>query len=201
MKTPLRPILIAAIVLAMCALDIAPAFTSDWSDPLTVTRRRQGTIVAYRARLDSGYLLIEVKHGEGWHTYAMDNIERARKKTGKEKPETELPTEINITGGLKTIGPWYQTVPKDLSMTDIKWYTWGFENTAHFAVKVDLIDGPTATITISAQACNATSCSMVDAQTITLNLPESLPPTSPRTPPPPKNPYVRVGDPDILKKL
>ncbi|HIA47527.1 MAG TPA: hypothetical protein EYN96_06040 [Candidatus Hydrogenedentes bacterium] len=196
-----RPVLIAAVLVAICTLDIAPAFAADWSDPISIIRRREGTVVAYRAKLDSGYLVVEVKHGEGWHTYSMDNIERAKKKTGKEKPETELPTEIKVSGGIETIGSWYQTKPKDLSMTDIKWYTWGFENTALFAIKVDSIDGPTASVTVSAQACNANSCSMVDGQTITLNLPESLPESPADTPPLPEKSYVRVGDLDALKKL
>lgn len=201
MKSYIRPVIIALLLTATALLDAAPALASDWSEPLEITRRREGIVVSYRAKIDAGYLLVEVKHAKGWHTYSMDNIARAQQKSGKEKPETELATEFKITGGLKTTGSWFQTTPKELSMESIKWYTWGFENTAQFAIKIDSIDAPTATLTIFAQACNATSCSMVDDETLTLTLPESLPESTADTPPLPDKTYVRVGDPEVIKKL
>ncbi|MCH7959681.1 MAG: hypothetical protein IID08_06105 [Candidatus Hydrogenedentes bacterium] len=131
--------------------------------------RREGEVVSYRARLDGDTLLIEVKHAPGWHTYTMDNTERAQKKSGKEKPDTELPTRIEASGGIEIIGPWRQTDPKDLSQEEIEWYTWGFEGTAHFAVQIRRTSDEPVRIRIRAQACNATSCSMIDG--LVLDLP------------------------------
>jgi hypothetical protein len=144
-------------------------YAADWSGKAEV-RRREGVVVSYRARLDGNILVIEATHKPGWHTYAMDNVERVRKKTGKAKPETELPTRVELSGGLKAIGKWFQSKPKDLSQPDIRWYTWGFEGTTRFAVKVERVRGRNATITINGQACNATSCSMIDDVTLSLPL-------------------------------
>lgn len=189
------------IVTVFALLDIAPALAQEWSDPISIYRRREGTVLSYRAKFDSGYLIVEAKHGEGWHTYTMDNVQRAQKKSGKEKPETELPTVITIDDGITTAGPWHQSIPKNLTMKEINWYTWGFENTAYFAIKAEKIAGSTATITISAQACNATSCSMVDGEKITVALPQSLPESILDSPPDTGIPYQKIGDPEIIEKL
>lgn len=186
-------------VLITCALpEINLAYASDWSDPVTVMRRRQGMVVEYRAKIDSGHLVIEAKHGKGWHTYSMDNPQRASKKTGKAKADTELPTRIEIEGAVEVTGAWHQTQPKDLSMTDIGWYTWGFENTSYFSAPIKKMDGDNVTLTINAQACNENSCSMVEGQSITLPVSKIDPPAE--KPPIPK-PYVKVGDPAVLDKL
>ncbi len=147
---------------------------AEWSGKAEVGRR-EGTVVSYRAKLDGNILVVEVTHSPGWHTYAMDNVERARKKTGKAKPETELPTRVALSGGLKAVGKWYQSKPKELSQPDIRWYTWGFEGTARFAVKVERVKGANATITINGQACNASSCSMIDNVTLSLPLAPDAP--------------------------
>jgi len=146
----------------------------EWSESKEIRQRRSGMVVSYKAKLDGDWLIIEATHGKGWHTYTLDNLERAQKKTGKEKPETELSTVIELSGGLKPVGAWYQTKPKELSTPEIKWYTWGFENVSRFATQVELIDQSATTITINAQACNASSCSMVSDLQLTLDVPENL---------------------------
>lgn len=146
------------------------AFAGEWVESKPVMYR--GDIaMTYRAQLAGDWLVIEANHGPEWHSYAMDNIERARKATGKETPETELPTKIEITGGLKAVGAWKQSEPADLSKLDIQWYSWGFHGTARFAVKVERTGGADATVTINAQSCNATSCSMVRDLKITVPVP------------------------------
>lgn len=154
----IRRILLASMALNVLFAGFADA--SAWTEPAPILRR-EGVVVSYRATVAGDTLVVEVTHAEGWHTYSMDNIDRARKRTGKDKPETELPTRIDVGGGLEVVGSWYQTDPKELSQPEIHWYTWGFEGSAYFAAKVRPIDGETATITINGQACNATSCSMV----------------------------------------
>lgn len=148
------------------------AETSGWSESASVVRR-EGEVVSYRARFDGDMLVVEVTHAPGWHTYAMDNTERARKKSGKEKPDTELPTRIEVLGGIEIVGPWQQTDPKNLSQEDIQWYTWGFEGTAYFATRIRRTNDEPARIRVHAQACNAISCSMVDG--LPLILPQTFP--------------------------
>lgn len=154
---------------AFVALISTVVYGSEWSEPANVKLRRD-TVASYRATLDGDLLVVEVKHAAGWHTYAMDNVVRAREKSGRENPETELPTKILVSGGLAVAGPWHQSEPNDLSMTEIEWYTWGFENTARFAVKVNRVEGETAHIVISGQVCNDKSCAMVDELKLTVSL-------------------------------
>ena len=144
------------------------AGAQDWSDPVVV-RRRAEPVVTYRAMLDGSLLVVEAKHAKGWHTYALDNIERARKRSGKEQPETELPTRIGVAGGLKIAGNWHQTPPEDLSQEAIRWYTWGFSGRAVFAVRVERVAGAEAVITLNGQACDASACQMV--RDVVLNVP------------------------------
>jgi len=161
---------IAALTLTALAVFAAPERTGDpeWTDYATVTRRG-APVVEYRAAVAGGSLIVEARHAPDWHTYAMDNPERARAKTGIEHPECELPTRIELTGTLEAAGAWKQTQPMDLSTPEIHWYTWGFEDTAYFVVPVRRTeDAATATVTIHAQACNASQCSMIDALTIDL---------------------------------
>lgn len=157
-------------VLAALLLSANAAFAGEWTQETKVIRR--GTIVvSYRAKLEGDVLLVEARHAPMWHTYSMDNPLRAQKATGKERPDTELPTRFEVSG-LELIAPWYQTQPKDMTQKEISWYTWGFEGTARFATKVGRVAGASseATITINAQACDASSCQMVQNVIVTLPL-------------------------------
>jgi hypothetical protein len=118
--------------------------------------------VTYRARIEGEWLVVEATHEPGWHTYAMDNLVRAREKTGKAKPETELPTVITTREGLTIAGPWRQSPPVDLSTPDIRWYTWGFEGRSYFAARIGEVSLP-ASVKIDAQACTKSLCAWVDA--------------------------------------
>ena len=156
---------------AVAVVSAIPVYADEWSEGAEV-RGRRGAVVTYRAKVDGDTLIVEASHDKGWHTYAMDNVQRAQKKSGKEKPETELPTVISVTGGLSVEGNWRQTKPKELSQEVIQWYTWGFEGKAYFAAKVKRSGDAPVQITINGQACNETSCSMVDAVVVTLTLNE-----------------------------
>jgi hypothetical protein len=156
--------------LAIVALFIAQsALAGEWVESKPVMYRGE-IAMTYRARLAGDWLIVEAKHSPAWHSYAMDNVQRARKATGKATPETELPTRIAVSGGLKAVGPWKQSPPKDLSKADIQWYSWGFEGTARFAVKVERTEGGEAVITVNGQSCDATSCSMVRDVKMTLEV-------------------------------
>ena len=117
--------------------------------------------VTYAARLEGEWLVVEARHEPGWHTYAMDNVERAAAASGREAPETELPTRITPRSGLVLAAPWHQSEPLDLSDPDIRWHTWGFEGLAFFASRVVRADAG-ASIEIDAQACTDRLCAMVD---------------------------------------
>ena len=158
------------ILCAILFLQFSDLLVGQWSEAYEVMYRFD-VIVTYKAKLDGDVLLIEATHASEWHTYSMDNIERARKKSGKEDPETELPTRIEISGGLKIPGNWYQTEPIELSQPEILWYTWGFEKVSRFAVRVERIEGKEAKITINGQVCTETLCSTVDDATLTIPLP------------------------------
>ena len=149
-------------------LAVLEAGAQEWSDPVVV-RRRAEPVVTYRAMLDGNLLVVEAEHAKGWHTYALDNVERARERSGKEQPETELPTRISLAGGLKIAGNWRQTPPDDLSQEAIRWYTWGFSGRAVFAVRVERVEGAEAVVTVSGQACDASACQMV--RDVVLNVP------------------------------
>lgn len=151
-------------------LQVSDISAGQWSEPYEVMYRFD-VIVTYKAKLNGDFLLIEATHAPEWHTYSMDNVERASKKSGKENPETELPTQIEISGGLKVTGNWYQTNPIELSQPEILWYSWGFEKVSLFAVKVERTEGKEVKITINGQACNASLCSMVDEAALLLQLP------------------------------
>ena len=118
--------------------------------------------VTYAARLEGGWLVVEARHEPGWHTYAMDNVERAREATGRERPDTELPTRLTPSPEIELASAWRQTAPTDLSQPDIRWYTWGFEDRSFFAARVERADAG-GWVQVDAQACTDRLCAMVDA--------------------------------------
>ena len=127
--------------------------------------------VSYRARVEGDWLVVEATHEPGWHTYSMDNVIRAREKSGKMRPETELPTVITPLGGLTIQGDWRQSPPLDLSTPDIRWYTWGFEARSYFAVRVGKVITSPSSVQIDAQACTDDVCAMVDALVVPVDAP------------------------------
>lgn len=138
--------------------------------------------VSYRARIEGDWLVVEAVHEPGWHTYSMDNVTRARERSGKARPETELPTVITPLDGLTVDGGWRQSPPLDLSTPEIRWYTWGFEGRSFFAARLDQKPSP-ASVRIDAQACTAELCAMVEALVVPVdaNLPGSEPSVDPQS--------------------
>lgn len=148
--------------------------------------------VTYEARVEEDWLVVEVSHEPGWHTYAMDNVLRASEVTGKERPDTELPTVITPSPEIETAAPWRQTAPTELSQPDLLWYTWGFEDRSFFAAKLVRAE-PGGSVQVDAQACTDRLCAMVDALVVPVTRsgarsvdPASL--TAVRAPEPPTTP-------------
>ncbi len=117
--------------------------------------------VSYAARIEADWLIVDVRHEPGWHTYSMDNVLRAAEVTGKARPDTELPTRITPSPGIELAPPWRQTAPTELSQPELRWYTWGFEARSFFAARVVRAD-PGGWVQVDAQACTDRLCAMVD---------------------------------------
>ena len=117
--------------------------------------------VSYAARVEGDWLIVDAWHEPGWHTYAMDNVQRAREVTGKARPDTELPTVITPSPGIELAPSWRQTAPTELSQPELRWYTWGFADRSFFAARVLSAD-PGGWVQVDAQACTDRLCAMVD---------------------------------------
>jgi len=147
----------------LCLLGVSSSATSPGqASPGVRVWLRETWTVSYRARVQGDWLVVEVTHQPGWHTYSMDNVIRAREKSGKIRPETEIPTLITPLDGITIRGGWRQSPPLDLSTPDIRWYTWGFEGQSYFAVRIDKATLPSS-VQIYAQACTEEICAMVDS--------------------------------------
>ena len=151
----------ASTALACLLALSAPVVAADWSDDATVYYRDE-PVVVFRAIVEEGHLIVQATHSEGWHTYALDNTRRARERSGKLEPETEMPMRFHAGGALRIVGPWRQSPPLDLSTPEIRWYTWGFEGTALFAAGVEWAGGSQGVLTINGQACTADICARID---------------------------------------
>jgi DsbC/DsbD-like thiol-disulfide interchange protein len=113
--------------------------------------------VAYQARIDGPYLVVQATLGAGWHTFAMDNKLRAEEKLAG-KPALSIDRATEITG-IETEGPWYQTPPKDFSRPELRWFSWGFDRQALFVAK---LKRAAPTLTLKGQACTEKICKNVD---------------------------------------
>jgi hypothetical protein len=159
-KPAIRAILTALIVLSVICTHAAHA--EDWSDTVDVRHELQ-PCVSYRARLDGPFLIVKATLGRGWHTFAMDNKQRAaRRLAGRRSLGVDLPTEIEVAGGLEIVGPWYQSPPKDFSKPEMRWFSWGFEDQSVWVAKVRRSGSGPARIDIRGQACTETICKNID---------------------------------------
>ena len=148
-----------AALLAMLAL---VASAADWTDPVDV-RYDFKRCVSYRARLSGEFLVVQATVEPGWHTFSMDNKQRAEEKlAGRESLGIDAPTEIKLSQGLDVAGPWYQSPPKDFSKPDLRWFSWGFDDQAVFVAKVRRSGAGPAQIAIRGQACTETICKQID---------------------------------------
>ncbi len=119
--------------------------------------------ITYNARLDGSWLVVRAKLEPGWHTFAMDNKQRAEEKlAGKPALSVDRATEITLSGGLEVAAPWYQSPPKDFSRPQLRWFSWGFEREAVFAAKIRRSGSSPTRIEIRGQACTETLCKNID---------------------------------------
>jgi len=122
--------------------------------------------VSYHAAWSGDFLVIRAAVEPGWKTFAMDNKRRAAERlAGKPSLGIDQPTEIELTG-LRPAGAWFQTPPKDFSKPEIRWFTFGYDKEAVFAVKVRRVGAAKAGI--RGQACTETTCKNID---VTVSVP------------------------------
>ena len=150
------------------ALCLATVAAGDWSAPAQVLHELK-PVLTYRARIEGSYLIVDAALEPGWHTFAIDNEQRAKEKLGgKASLGIDQPTRFSVSNGLEVIGPWYQLQPVDFSRPQLRWYSWGFEKQAVFAAKVRRAGAGAAEVGIRGQACTDKTCKNID---ITLQVP------------------------------
>jgi DsbC/DsbD-like thiol-disulfide interchange protein len=137
---------------------------ADWTKPVEVLHDVTRA-VAYRAKWDGTYLAVQVMLEPGWHTFSMDNNQRAAEKlAGRPSLGNDLPTEIKVSGGLSLEGRWHQTAPKDFSKPELQWYSFGFEKEAVFVAKARRTGAGPALLALRGQACTDKICKGVDIE-------------------------------------
>lgn len=153
----MRTIILLGVALA------ASALAGEWTQPVEV-RSQETLCISYQARVDGLFLVIRAKIEPGWHTFAMDNKQRAEEKlAGKRALSVDRATEIDLSGSLETVTPWYQSPPKDFSRPQLRWFSWGFDHEATFVTKIRQAANGPAQIAIRGQACTETVCKNIDA--------------------------------------
>jgi DsbC/DsbD-like thiol-disulfide interchange protein len=152
-----------SVLTAVMLFATALANASGWTEPVEV-RQEENLCLTYQAKLDGSLLIVRATIEPGWHTFAMDIRKRAEEKlAGKASLGIERGTEFQLSGGLETVGPWYQSAPKDFSKPEIRYFSWGYERQALFAANVKRIGAGPIRISIRGQACTETSCKNIDA--------------------------------------
>jgi hypothetical protein len=153
------------MILAFALALVQYASTGDesaWSKAAVVLEDSR-PVVRFQARIDGDYLLVRARHEEGWHSYAMDNETRGTKALkGRASLGIEQGVEIKVRGGLVLDNHWRQTRPLDLSKPEIRWYTYGFEQTAIFACRVKTVTSKPIVLHIGGQACSGETCRKID---------------------------------------
>ncbi len=137
------------------------ASAADWSQPAEV-RHEDALVISYTARLDGPYLVVRANVGQGWHTFALDNVQRVEEKlAGKPALSMDHSTEIAVAG-VQVEGPWRQSPPKDFSRPELRMFSFGYDREAVFAAKVRRAGAGSVKLRIRGQACTETVCKNID---------------------------------------
>ena len=151
------------VLIAVVLFGITNANASGWTVPVEV-RQEENLCLSYQAKLEGPLLIVRAKIEPGWHTFAMDIKKRADERlAGKVSLGIERGTEFLLSGGLETVGPWYQSAPKDFSKPEIRYFSWGYEQQATFAARVKRTGAGPVRIAVRGQACTETTCKNIDA--------------------------------------
>ena len=147
-------------------LFVSLASAADWSPPAEV-RYEDDLVISYVARLDGPHLVVRATIGQGWHTFALDNVKRAQEKlAGKTALSMDRSTEIVATSGLEIEGPWWETSPKDFSRPELRMFSFGYDQGAVFVAKIHPTGGGMAKLRIRGQACTESICKNIDVELV-----------------------------------
>jgi hypothetical protein len=139
----------------------ALASAADWSRPAEV-RHEDALVISYTARLDGPYLVVRANIGQGWHTFALDNVQRVEEKlAGRPALSMDHSTEIAVAG-VQVEGAWHQSPPKDFSRPELRMFSFGYDRDAVFAAKVRRGGAGAVKVRIRGQACTETVCKNID---------------------------------------
>ena len=136
---------------------------TGWGAPVEVLVEDE-VCATYDARLAGDQLVVRVRLGKGWKTFAMDNAVRAAEALkGKKALSADMPTKVTVGEGLTVIGPWQQTPPTDFSKPELRIFTWGYETEAVFVAPVKR-DGAVGKVGVKGQACTPSICKNIDVK-------------------------------------
>ena len=142
-------------------LCVSVARAAEWSQPAEV-RHEDALVISYTARVDGPYLVVRAKVGPGWHTFALDNVQRVEERlAGKPALSMDRSTEITVTG-VPVEGRWSQSPPKDFSRPELRMFSFGYDRDLVFAAKVRTAGAGSAKLRIRGQACTETVCKNID---------------------------------------
>jgi DsbC/DsbD-like thiol-disulfide interchange protein len=148
------------------------ASAAEWSQPAEV-RHDDALAISYTARMDGPYLVVRATVGQGWHTFALDNVKRVEQKlAGQPALSMDKSTEIAATG-LAVDGGWLQSPPKEFSRPELRMFSFGYDREAVFAAKVRRAGAGPAKLRIRGQACTETVCKNIDVP-LTVAVPAKL---------------------------
>ena len=137
------------------------ASAADWSQPAEI-RHEDTVVVSYTARVDGPYLVVRAKIAQGWHTFALDNVQRVQEKlAGKPALSMDRSTEIAVTG-VQLESPWRQTPPQNFSRPELRMFSFGYDHEGLFAAKIRPTHASSANIRIRGQACTDSICKNID---------------------------------------
>ena len=137
------------------------ASAADWSQPVEV-RHEDALAISYTARVEGPYLVVRANVGPGWHTFALDNVQRVQEKlAGKPALSMDRSTEITAAD-IQVESPWRQTPPKEFSRPELRMFSFGYDREAIFAAKIRPAGAGSAELRIRGQACTETICKNID---------------------------------------
>jgi hypothetical protein len=117
--------------------------------------------------------VVRASVGQGWHTFALDNVQRVHEKlAGKPALSLDKSTEI-IAASLHLDTPWHESAPKEFSRPELRMYSFGYDREAVFAAKLRPGTSGSAKLQIRGQACTDTVCKNVDVS-LTVTVPAKL---------------------------
>jgi DsbC/DsbD-like thiol-disulfide interchange protein len=136
---------------------------TGWGAPVEV-RVDDEVCATYDARLVGDQLVLRVRLGKGWKTFAMDNAVRAVEALkGKKALSADMPTKVTVGEGLTVTGPWKQTPPTDFSKPELRIFTWGYESEAVFVAPVKR-EGAVGKVGVKGQVCTPSICKNIDVK-------------------------------------